>query len=68
MAIKTSTFGGWELSDEHAEAFLRQHNDLIPNPLATAAVLRGRKYAEEYFKNGSVTFILANKDKSKIEE
>lgn len=65
MAIKSSTFGGWELTDEHAVAFLRQHDDPTPNPLATAAILRGRKYAEEYFKNGSVTFILANKDKSK---
>ena len=54
MAIKTSTFGGWEISGEHIDAFLKVVNDPTPNLLALAAVKRGRKLAEEYNKNGFV--------------
>lgn len=58
MAIKTSTFSGWRLSDKDADAFLKQINDPAPNPLAQAAFTRGRKLAEEYLAKGQVTIRL----------
>lgn len=56
MAIKTSTFSGWQLSGKDADAFLKQINNPKPNPLAKAAFERGRKAAEEYLANGYVIF------------
>lgn len=54
MAIKTSTFSGWQLSGKDAEAFLNKINDPTPNPLAQAAFKNGRKLAEEYLEKGYV--------------
>ena len=62
MAIKTSTFSGWQLSGKHAEAFMKHFNDPTTNPLAIAAAKRGRKLAEEYFKNGFVVIKPAKED------
>lgn len=56
MTIKTSTFSGWQLSGKDAEAFLRQLNDPEPNPLADAALARGRPLAEEFLAKGYVVF------------
>jgi hypothetical protein len=55
MAIKTSTFSGWRLSGNDADAFLEQVNTAMPNPLAQAALNRGRKLMAEYDKQGYVT-------------
>jgi hypothetical protein len=54
MAIKTSTFSGWRLSGKDAEAFLKQISDSKPNPLAQAALERGRKLMDEYDEKGYV--------------
>lgn len=54
MAIKTSTFSGWQLSGKDAEAFLRQINDPTPNPRAQAAIKRGQGLAAEYLATGQV--------------
>lgn len=54
MAIKTSTFSGWRITDEHAEAFLKQVNDPTPNPYAQETLRRGKKLAEEFLENGFV--------------
>lgn len=56
MAIKTSTFSGWRLSGKDADAFLKQISDPTPNPLAQAALARGRIIAEEYLAKGYATF------------
>lgn len=56
MAIKSSTFSGWRLSGQDAEAFLKQISETTPNPQAKAAVLRGRASAKEYIAKGYVTF------------
>ncbi len=55
MAIKTSTFSGWRLSGKDADSFLEQVNNAKPNPLAQAALERGRKLMAEYDKKGYVT-------------
>ena len=55
MAVKTSTFSGWRLSGKDADSFLKQVNDAEPNPLAQAALDRGRKLMAEYDKKGYVT-------------
>jgi hypothetical protein len=62
MAIKTSTFSGWRLSGKDADAFLKQIADSKPNPLARAALARGRPLAEKYLAEGKVTFSI-KKDK-----
>ncbi len=62
MAIKTSTFSGWRLSGKDAEAFLKQISDPTPNPLAQAALERGRKLAEEYLAKG---YVVINPKKAK---
>jgi hypothetical protein len=54
MAIKTSTFSGWRLSGKNADAFLKQISDAEPNPLAQAALERGRKLMDEYNEKGYV--------------
>lgn len=56
MAIKTSTFSGWRLSGKDADAFLKQINNPVPNPLAEIAIARGRPLAEEYLAKGYATF------------
>ncbi len=63
MAIKTSTFSGWRLSGKDADAFLKQVNDPTPNPLAQAAIARGRPLAEEYLAKGYATFSPIKKEK-----
>lgn len=63
MAIKTSTFSGWRLSGKDADAFLKQISDPAPNPLAQAALERGRPLAEEYLAKGYVTFSPRKKEK-----
>ena len=65
MAIKTSTFGGWELTGKHIDAFLKIVNNPIPNPLAIATVKRGRRLAEEYNRNG---FVVINPSKEGISD
>jgi hypothetical protein len=54
MAIKTSTFSGWQFTGEDAEAFLKQVNDPAPNPLAQNTIRRGEKLAKEFLENGFV--------------
>lgn len=55
MATKTSTFSGWRLSGKDADSFVDQVNNAKPNPLAQAALDRGRKLMSEYDKKGYVT-------------
>lgn len=55
MAIKTSTFTGWRLSGEDAQAFLKQAENPEPNPFAQKAVEEGQKLAEEYIQKGFVS-------------
>ncbi len=55
MAIKTSTFSGWRLSDKDADTFLEQINKAKPNPSAQAAIKHGRKLMAEYDEKGYVT-------------
>ena len=43
MAIKTSTFGRVELSGKDAECFIQYMDEDRPNPLAMAALERGRE-------------------------
>lgn len=43
MAIKTSTFGRVELSGKDAERFVQYMDEDRPNPLAIAALERGRE-------------------------
>ena len=43
MAIKTSTFGRVELSGKEAERFVQHMDEDKPNPLAMAALERGRE-------------------------
>lgn len=54
MAIKTSTFSGWRLSGKDTEAFLKQVNNSVPNPMAQATLNRGQKLAQEYLTKGYV--------------
>ena len=54
MAIKTSTFSGWRLSGEDADAFLDQVKNAKPNPLAQETLRRGEKFLKEYQKTGRV--------------
>lgn len=54
MAIKTSTFSGWQLSGKDAIAFIKQIEDSKPNPSAKMAIKRGQKLAEEYINKGFV--------------
>ncbi|HEV2614518.1 MAG TPA: hypothetical protein VGV92_07395 [Gammaproteobacteria bacterium] len=63
MSIRKSTFSGYELTGEDAEAFLRQISDPTPNPFADAAVRRGRKLAEEYARTGRATIKVDNEGK-----
>jgi hypothetical protein len=47
MAIKTSTFGRVELSGQDAARFVQQVSENKTNPLAVAALARGREIAEK---------------------
>lgn len=42
MAVKKSTFTGWKLSGDDAEAFSKQINESRPNERAQEALMRGR--------------------------
>jgi hypothetical protein len=42
MAVKTSTFTGWKLSGQDADAFVKQTNESQPNKRAQQALMRGR--------------------------
>ena len=55
MAIKTSTFSGWQLTGEDAKAFERQIENCNSNSYAVGAVLRGEKLAGEYLQKGYVS-------------
>jgi hypothetical protein len=46
MAIKNSTFGRVELSGKDAARFVQHMNEDKANPLALAALARGRKISE----------------------
>jgi len=50
MAIKTSTFGRVELSGKDAERFVQLMNVDKANPLALAALARGREISEKIKK------------------
>ncbi len=50
MAIKSSTFGRVELSGEDAARFIKHINEDKANPLALAALARGRKISEQIKK------------------
>lgn len=56
MAIKTSTFSGWRLTGEDANAFEKQVENNSPSPFASAALERGKPLAEEYLANGYIVF------------
>jgi len=68
MAIQHSTFSGWHLSGKDAEAFEKQIRNLPPNPLADAALRRGRKLAEEYLRTGRATIRFNQEGKVITEE
>jgi glycine cleavage system aminomethyltransferase T len=53
VAIKTSTFGRVELSGKDAAQFIQQINQNKANPLALAALARGREIAKK-INNGEV--------------
>ncbi len=53
MAIKSSTFGRVELSGKDAVRFIEQINQDKTNPLAMAALARGREIAEKMNKGES---------------
>lgn len=50
MAIKSSTFGRVELSGKDAARFVQHMNEDRPNPLALAALVRGREISEKINK------------------
>ncbi|MDD2723435.1 MAG: hypothetical protein PHH59_05335 [Methylovulum sp.] len=50
MAIKSSTFGRVELSGKDAARFVQHINEDKPNPLALAALARGRAISEKINK------------------
>ena len=56
MAIKKSTFSGWRLSGQDADAFLEQIREAKPNPLAQETLLSGEVFLKEYQKTGRVVF------------
>lgn len=56
MAIKTSTFSGWRLSGQDADAFLAQVREAKPNPLAQETLRSGEAFLKEYQKTGRVVF------------
>lgn len=63
MGIIKSTFSGYQLTGEDAEAFIRQISNPEPNPYAEAAIQRGRKLAEEYARTGRATIKVDNEGK-----
>lgn len=52
MAVKTSTFTGWRLSGEDAEAFLKQLDESQPNVRAQEALSRGRALCKQMAEKG----------------
>ncbi|MEQ1619800.1 MAG: hypothetical protein ABL919_00240 [Methylococcales bacterium] len=50
MAIKSSTFGRVELRGKDAARFVQHMNDDKANPLALAALTRGREISEKINK------------------
>jgi hypothetical protein len=50
MAIKSSTFGRVELSGKDAVRFVQHMNEDKANPLALAALARGREISEKIKK------------------
>jgi hypothetical protein len=54
MAIKTSTFSGWRLSGQDADAFLAQIREAKPNSLAQETLRNGEAFLREYQKTGRV--------------
>lgn len=50
MAIKSSTFGRVELSGKDAARFVQHMNEDKANPLALAALARGREISEKIKK------------------
>jgi len=50
MAIKSSTFGRVELSGKDAARFVQHMNEDKTNPLALAALARGREIREKIKK------------------
>ena len=55
MAIKTTPFSGWHLSGEEAATFIKQAEDVTPNPSAKLAIENGQALAKEYIQKGYVT-------------
>lgn len=52
MAVKTSAFTGWKLSEEDAEAFLKQVDEGQQNERAQAALVRGRALCKQISERG----------------
>jgi hypothetical protein len=57
MAIKSSTFGRVELSGEDAARFIKHINEDKANPLALAALARGRKISDRIKKGEAFKLI-----------
>jgi len=68
MGIIKSTFSGYQLTGEDAEAFIRQISNPEPNLYAEAAIQRGEPLAREYIKNGFVVIKPTKEGKSYSEE
>lgn len=54
MAIKTSTFSGWQLSGKDAEIFLKQVENAKPNKRAQETLRRGEELMKQYDEKGFV--------------
>jgi hypothetical protein len=50
MSIKSSTFGRVEISGKDAVRFVQHMNEDKPNPLALAALARGREISDKVKK------------------
>jgi len=54
MGIKTSTFSGWRLSGETADAFLAELHSTKPNRQAKETLRLGDKLMKQYKEKGYV--------------
>lgn len=62
MTIKRSTFSGWQLSGEEADAFIEKVSNPIHNQFAQATVERGSHLALQYATKGYVILNSGAKD------
>ncbi len=61
MSIKSTTFGGVQLSGDEADTFRRQVSFGRPKQAAKESVERGKKMLNEFNSNGLVRIKLKNK-------